>query len=63
MAAFESARDARSVSQGGSNWVLVTNRDGFFDRPEIRRVANLIDPITGFRMWTDDYSNLFKILR
>jgi len=63
MAAFESARDAKSVSQGGSDWVLVTNRDGFFDQPEIRRVANLIDPITGLRMWTDDYSNLFKILR
>jgi hypothetical protein len=62
-AAFETARDARSVSQSGSDWVLVTNRAGFFDQPEIRRVANLIDPITGLRMWTDDYSNLFKILR
>jgi hypothetical protein len=63
MAAFESARDARSVTQGGSEWVLVTNRDGFFDQPEIRREAKLIDPIMRFRMWTDDYSNLFKILR
>jgi hypothetical protein len=42
--------------------VLVTNRDGFFNQPEIRPEANLIDPIPGLRMWTDDYSNLFKIL-
>ena len=63
MAAFESARNARSVSQGGPDWVLVTNRDGFFDQPEIRRVANPIAPIAGLRTWTDDYSNLFKILR
>jgi hypothetical protein len=62
-AAFESGRNVTLVSQGGSDWVLATNRDGFFEQPEIRRVANVIDPITGLRMWTDDYSNLFKILR
>ncbi len=46
-----------------SEWVLVTSRSGFFDREEIKSVAKPIDPIPGLREWTDDYSNLYKILR
>jgi hypothetical protein len=41
----------------------VSSRDGFFGQPEIKSVAQKIDAIPGLRMWTDDYSNLFKILR
>jgi hypothetical protein len=66
--AFEGLRDARMVTDNSlvdaiSEWVLVTSRDGFFNQPEIRSAAKLIDPIPGFRMWTDDDSNLFKIQR
>jgi hypothetical protein len=46
-----------------SDWVLVSSRPGFFDQPEIKSAAVKIDPIPGLRMWTDDYSNLYKILR
>ena len=46
-----------------SEWVLVTSMKGFFDRDEIKVVATKIDPIPGQREWTDDYSNLYKILR
>jgi hypothetical protein len=46
-----------------SEWVLVTSRTGFFERDEIKPVATKIDPIAGLREWTDDYSNLYKILR
>jgi hypothetical protein len=46
-----------------SEWVLVTSRKGFFDRDEIKAVATKIVPIPGLREWTDDYSNLYKILR
>ncbi len=46
-----------------SEWVLVTSRKGFFDRDEIKSVAKKIDPIPGLREWTDDYSNLYRILR
>jgi hypothetical protein len=46
-----------------SEWVLVTSRKGFFDRDEIKSVATKIQPIPGLREWTDDYSNLYKILR
>jgi hypothetical protein len=46
-----------------SDWVLVTSRPGFFDEPGIKQVGKKIDPIGGLRLWTDDYSNLYKILR
>jgi hypothetical protein len=46
-----------------SEWVLVTSRKGFFDRDEIKSVATKIQPIPGLREWTDDYSNLYRILR
>ncbi len=45
-----------------SDWVLVTNRPGFFETPELS-VAKEIPPIPGLRMWTDDYSNLYRILK
>ncbi len=50
-------------AESASEWVLVTSRKGFFDRDEIHAVATKIDPIPGLREWTDDYSNLYKILR
>jgi SAM-dependent methyltransferase len=46
-----------------SDWVLVSSRPGFFEQPEIKDASEKIDPIPGLRMWTDDYSNLYKILR
>ncbi|MEP6714089.1 MAG: fused MFS/spermidine synthase [Terriglobia bacterium] len=58
---FES-EDRDSSEESDSDWVLVTSRPGFFDRPELK-TATSIKPITGLRMWTDDYSNLYKILR
>ena len=45
-----------------SNWVLVTSRPDFFEQPEMR-AAKKIKPIPELRMWTDDFSNLYKILR
>jgi SAM-dependent methyltransferase len=46
-----------------SDWVLVSSRPGFFDQEEVKKAAAKIDPIPGLRMWTDDYSNLYRILR
>jgi SAM-dependent methyltransferase len=71
MSAAESGKQAMLVSIEGeddkevtaSDWVLVSSRPGFFDQPEIKGAAEKIDPIPGLRMWTDDYSNLYKILR
>lgn len=46
-----------------SDWVLVSSRQGFFDQPEIKQAVQKIAPIAGLRTWTDDYSNLYRILR
>jgi hypothetical protein len=58
---FESD-DRKGTEESNSDWVLVTSRPGFFDQPELKD-ANRIDPIPNLRMWTDDYSNLYKILQ
>jgi SAM-dependent methyltransferase len=47
----------------GATWVLVSNRPSLFNFPFIRRAATVVKPIPGLRMWTDDYSNLFQILK
>jgi len=56
------AGDRNGREELDSNWVLVTSRPGFFEQPELK-AAKRIEPISGLRMWTDDYSNLYKILR
>ncbi|HWF09859.1 MAG TPA: fused MFS/spermidine synthase [Bryobacteraceae bacterium] len=71
LAAAESGKQAMMVSLeadddkeiAASDWVLVSSRAGFFDQPEIRNAGEPIKPIAGLRTWTDDYSNLYKILR
>jgi len=71
LAAAEDGKQAMMVSVdedaetegAASDWVLVTSRSGFFDQPDIKGVAEKITPIRGLRTWTDDYSNLYKILR
>jgi len=69
-AAAESGKIARliendsDVAEGISraSWVLVTSRKDLFDRPAFRK-ATMIDVPLNFRAWTDDYSNLWKVLR
>jgi SAM-dependent methyltransferase len=71
LAAAESGKQATMVSLeadddkeiAASDWVLVSSRAGFFDQPEIKSAGEPIKPIAGLRPWTDDYSNLYKILR
>jgi len=45
-----------------SDWVLVTSRPGFFEGGGLER-AQEIETLPGLRTWTDDYSNLYRILR
>jgi spermidine synthase len=47
----------------GATWVLVSGRASFFDYPFIRRASSDVKRKAGLRMWTDDYSNLFQILK
>jgi len=49
--------------ESSSDWVLITSRHGFFNLPSIAPAAKLIAVIPGLRPWTDNYSNLYRILR
>jgi hypothetical protein len=71
LAAAENGKQAMLVSipeedateVAASDWVLVSSRPGFFDQREIKGADEKITPIPGLRPWTDDYSNLYRILR
>ena len=70
LAAASLGKDARLVDTEdeendvfGSTWVLVTSSAGFFDRPLMRTAAVAAPLPSGMRVWTDDYSNLFQILK
>lgn len=47
----------------GSTWMLVTACRGFFDKPLLRTAAVAVPRSGRVRLWTDDYSNLFRILK
>jgi len=47
----------------GATWVLVSSRNSLFQYPFIQHAATPVKPIARLRMWTDDYSNLFRILK
>jgi SAM-dependent methyltransferase len=70
LAAASLHKDARVVDTEdeendvfGSTWVLVTSGDGFFDKWPMRTAAVAVPMPRKMRMWTDDYSNLFQILK
>lgn len=47
----------------GTTWVLLGSQDAFFERPEVRRAAKAPEQANWLRAWTDDYSNLFEVLK
>jgi SAM-dependent methyltransferase len=71
LAAAEDGKRAMNIEYDGdddkeesaSDWVLVSSRPGFFDQAEISKTDEKIQPIKGLREWTDDYSNLYRILK
>ena len=54
--------DDESQDVFGATWVLITNPGTGFDAEEIQRSAAIESKRT-VRLWTDDYSNLFQILK
>ncbi|MBV9850789.1 MAG: fused MFS/spermidine synthase, partial [Armatimonadetes bacterium] len=46
-----------------TEWALVTGRDGFWQGPLVKDAVEAIPARRGLRLWTDDYSNLFQILK
>jgi hypothetical protein len=58
------AEDRGGVADSSSEWVLVTNNQPFLDSDEVAAVALPVPPPgPEIRVWTDQYSNLFQILR
>jgi SAM-dependent methyltransferase len=46
-----------------SDWVLVTRNRAFLEHPVIRKSATAIEARPGWRLWTDDFNNLFQVLK
>jgi SAM-dependent methyltransferase len=46
-----------------SDWVLVSNNRGLLASPRIADAASPITPHPEWRVWTDDFNNLFEVLR
>jgi len=71
-AAAESfGRQARMVSISGdpdrlvfrSSWVLVSAEPSFFEREQLRNATAAIDSPPSFRVWRDDYSSVYSVLK
>ncbi|MBN1886487.1 MAG: fused MFS/spermidine synthase [Thermoflexales bacterium] len=46
-----------------SSWVLVTRDESFLAQPQIARRSVSQAASTASRLWTDDYTNLFQVLK
>jgi MFS family permease len=55
------SKGSRYSSQ--SDWVIVTKNNRLLSDPAVLRSSVKIDAVSGMRIWTDDFSNLFQILK
>jgi protein-L-isoaspartate O-methyltransferase len=55
--------DAEKSDLSKTDWVLVSRDAALLKRKEIAAGADDIDEIPGLRVWTDDFNNLFQILK
>lgn len=69
LAARSRGLEARLVrSEAGADasaaaWMLLTTDPGLFDDPELREAARPVVPPASLKPWTDDYSNLLRIIK
>jgi SAM-dependent methyltransferase len=54
--------DIDATGEFGSTWILVTSDPSAFDNPKLSAAVTLNER-RKVRLWTDDYSNLFQILK
>jgi len=62
-AALISNKKNDGVKINASDWALITSNRDFLEAPEIRKVARPLQARPGLRVWTDDYNNLFQIVK
>jgi SAM-dependent methyltransferase len=55
--------DADNSDLARTDWVLVTRDGGRLMQRQIAEATIAIDPLPGMRAWTDDFNNLFQILK
>jgi hypothetical protein len=55
--------DAEESGFSKTDWVIVTRDKSLVDNAAIAQKATEIDVIPGLRLWTDDFNNLFRILK
>ncbi len=55
--------EAEESDLSKTDWVLVARNEAVLGRPEIAEGGDEIDDIPGMRVWTDDFNNLFQILK
>jgi hypothetical protein len=46
-----------------SDWLLLSDSPAAFERPLLKSAAQTIDDAPRVRLWTDDYSDLYRILK
>ena len=63
LSAIDVVYDPDDDMYASSEWVLVTNNQDFLDRDAVLDASNEIDDIPGLPIWTDQFNNLFKILK
>jgi hypothetical protein len=55
--------EAEESDLAKTDWVLVARNATLLGQQEITSAATNIDTIPGLGVWTDDYNNLFRILK
>jgi hypothetical protein len=60
--ADEAADDTRGLL-ALSDWVLVTKNEKFLNAKIIQERKYPFETIPGLQLWTDDFNNLFKVLK
>ncbi|HEV7823205.1 MAG TPA: hypothetical protein VGO84_18615, partial [Burkholderiales bacterium] len=55
--------EADDTAFSKTDWVIVTRDQSLLDSEAIAEKASPIDTIPGLRLWTDDFNNLYQILK
>ncbi|HVO90189.1 MAG TPA: fused MFS/spermidine synthase [Casimicrobiaceae bacterium] len=55
--------DADDSFASRSDWVLIARNPEMLERPQIAEHASEIDEHPEWRLWTDDFNNLFQVLK
>jgi hypothetical protein len=51
------------LKTNAANWALVSSNKSFLESPEIKKASRPLKANPELRVWTDDYNNLFQILK